>query len=165
MRDLLHEAALQDAAWMLGDYIREALGCWERHEMALRMLYRTVCAEEEEVLEVFMYKVRGIQDMSNQATKLLFDGLTLEAQSEEFSVVVKEMQNKLTISREYSDISFKESKDGSTFPIIAIIYFDGELNQLIYGEDPVKMRASIDALYHDIYERGPDRVVIARRSY
>ena len=46
---------------------------------------------------------------------------------------------------------------------IAIVYFEGDVDTVFYGDDPIKMRESIDRIYNDDFGRGPDTVVMAVR--
>ncbi|KKN35644.1 hypothetical protein LCGC14_0781410 [marine sediment metagenome] len=55
----------------------------------------------------------------------------------------------------YPDISFHEKEH----KIVIIVYLDGRVDNIFFGDDSGKMRASIEMMYQEDYSRSPDRVL------
>ncbi len=58
-------------------------------------------------------------------------------------------------TRYYTHLSFHEKEH----KIVIIVYFEGELDNIFFGDDSGKMRASIEMMYQEDYGRSPDRVL------
>ena len=55
----------------------------------------------------------------------------------------------------YTHLSFHEKEH----KIVIIVYLDGRVDNIFFGDDSGKMRASIEMMYQEDYSRSPDRVL------
>ena len=157
----------QDSEWNMKPIFEQAWKAWGHSEQSLRDLYKEINEDEhiEETLEFFMTRVMKDCHVSSRAAKLLYDVQTVEINQCDIAIhMQEEVEGDWKVTQSYKGLSFKDlSPKGYAHTYHAIVYFDGELDKIYYGDDIVVMRESITKVYTDDFKRGPDKIVFGRR--
>lgn len=164
-RILFTLVAEMDSEWFLKPTVDWAIQLWNEYRHKIMDLY-SECQNHEEMLEWFMERMVQDLDSGIRPAKLLFDVQTVIKNQIDFAIVDKqEDESGLVVVTNYPGLSYKEKNEsGYAHMIVAIIYFEGDLDQILYGDDPVQMREQIDRMYNNEYGRGPDKLILARRT-
>jgi hypothetical protein len=165
MRKLFISALDQDSEWNMKPILDQAWKAWEQSEQSLRLVYEKVNKDEDEPLEAFMTQVADDCHINQRAAKLLYDVQTCEINHVDVAIFMEEeVEGEFKVTRTYKGLSFKDtSPKGYAHTYHAIVYFDGELDKIYYGDDVTQMRESITKVYTDDFKRGPEKIVFGRR--
>ena len=159
MKSLFIDTVIDDAEWHLGPIVEEAWKIWEKDKDAVIKMHTRLKKDPESNntddhndmwLEDFMTEAMGKWSISKYATKLLFDVCTTldNKASGMFDV---------SITVDHGD-GLKETITGISHQkcngdLIALVWDDDVVPEILYGFNIAKMRKGIDALYQSRYSR------------
>lgn len=157
-KTLFIDTAIDDAEWHLGPIVQEAYKVWETDKDEVIGLHDHLrLAESNEPddrndnwLEDFMTQGMKLWGIGKYAAKVLFDVC---------STLDNREKGRLDLSVTVDHGDFKETITGISFQkawctsIIALVWDDDTVPEIIYGYDVPTMRTSIDALYQFRFNR------------
>lgn len=144
-RHLMTLLAQQSCLYFLQPIIDQASNAWVQHRNEILKAFNKSPDEH-----TFYQKMLEGCQLPTYAANLLWSFLTHIRGLQEFELTVR-VYNDRYEEYHYPDISPKKEK----YPYIAIVYVEGEFDAHFYGEDPKKMRTSIEKYYSDMEELPP----------